>query len=133
MAHYSGKDSQYEKTRTYTVRHADVHLPDPKQEEPSSPPDRKIDPVEIYNDGYYVAVINMANEADKWGWCFNCGKEGHCWAKCTEPLKESLKQAKERANRKKQSLNWDGRPRAKGAQPSPQTVTVKADSAKAKN
>ena len=72
-----------------------------------------------------MVIINMANEAKKWGCCFNCGKEGHHWAKCTEPLKESLKQAKERANHKKQSLNWDGGARAKEAQP-PQTGTAKA-------
>ena len=64
-----------------------------------------------------MAIINMANEAGKWGRCFNCGKEGHHWADCTEPLKESLKQAKERANCKKQSLNQDGGAGAKGAQP----------------
>ena len=122
--HYSGKGSQYEKTRTYTVRHTDVHLPDPEQEEPSLPPNCEIDPAEIYDDGYYVAIINMANEANKWGRCFNCAKEGHRWAECTEPLKESLKQAKERANHKKAG--------AKGAWP-PQTGMAKADSAKAKN
>ena len=66
-AHYSGKGSQYEKTRTYTVRHTDVHLPDPEQEEPSLPPDCEIDPMEIYDEGYYMAIINMANKADKWG------------------------------------------------------------------
>ena len=130
--HYGGKGSPYDKTWAYMVRHTDVQLPDPKQDEPSPPPSCEIDPAKIYNDGYYVAVINMANEADKWGWCFNCDKEGHRWADCTEPLKESLKQAKERANRKKQSLNWDGGARAKGAQP-PQTGMAKADLAKAKN
>ena len=66
-AHYSGKGSAYEKTWTYTVRHTDVQLPDPKQDEPSLPPNCEIDPAEIYDDGYYVAVINMANKADKWG------------------------------------------------------------------
>ena len=117
-ARYSAKGSQYEKPWAYMVRHTDVHLPDPEQEEPSSSPDCEIDPAEIYNEGYYVAVINMANEADKWGQCFNCGKEGHRWAECTEPLKESLKQVKERANRKKQLLNKYGGAGANGAQPS---------------
>ena len=73
----------------------------------------------------------MADEADQWGCCFNCGKEGHRWAECTEPLKDSLKQAKERPNHKKQLLNWDGGAGAKGAW-SPQTGMAKANPAKAK-
>ena len=106
--HYGSKGPPYDKPRAYTVRHTDVQLPEAKQDEPTPPPSCDIDPGEIYNDGYYVAVINMAKEAEKWGQCFNCREEGHRWADCTEPLKESLKQAKERANRKKQALNWDG-------------------------
>ena len=51
------------------------------------------------------------------GCCFNCGKEGHRWAEYTEPLKDLLKRAKERANRKRQSLNQDGGAGAKGARP----------------
>ena len=50
---------------------------------------------EVYNEGYYVAIIAMADEAECWSRCFNCGKEGHHWAECTEPLKDSLKWAKE--------------------------------------
>ena len=73
----------------------------------------------MYNEGYYVAVIAMADEAEWWGHCFNYGKEGHHWAECTEPLKDLLKRAKERANWKRQSLNWDGGAGAKGAQPPP--------------
>ena len=38
MTHYGGKGSPYDKTRAYTVRHTDVQLPDPKQEEPNPPP-----------------------------------------------------------------------------------------------
>ena len=56
---------------------------------------------------------------------FNCGKEGHRWAECTEPLKDSLKWAKEQANHKKQSLYQDRGTGAKGAQ-SPQMGMVKA-------
>ena len=108
--HYGGKGSPSDKPRTYTVRHTDVQLPDPKQDEPTPPPSCNIDPDEIYDDGYYVAIINMAKEAEKWGRCFNCREEGHCWADCTKLLKESLKQAKERANHKKQALNQDGEP-----------------------
>ena len=47
-------------------------------------------------------------------------------------LKDSLKRAKERANWKRHSLNWDGGARAKGVWP-PQTGTTKADPAQAKN
>ena len=129
--HYGGKGSLYDEARAYMVRHTDVQLPDPEQEEPNPPPNCEIDLAELYDEGY-VAIINMVNEGDKWGRCFNCGKEGHCWADCTEPLKESLKQAKERVNRKKQSLNWDGGAGAKGARP-PQMGTAKADPVKAKN
>ena len=79
-----------------------------------------------------MAVITMADEVERWGRCFNCGKEGHRWAECTEPLQDSLKRAKERANRKRQSLNWDGGARAKEAW-LPQMATAKADPAQAKN
>ena len=58
------------------------------------------------------------------------GKEGHRWADCKEPLKESLRLAKERVNCKKQVLNWDGGVGTKGAQP-PQMGTAKANTAKA--
>ena len=81
----------YDKTRMYAVRHTEVHLPEPEQEEPDSPPVSEFDLGEVYNEGYYVAVIAMADEAEWWGCCFNCGKEGHHWAECTEPLKDSLK------------------------------------------
>ena len=89
--HYGRKGPTYDKTRTYAVRHTEVHLPEPEQEEPDSPPVSEFNPGEVYNEGYYVAVIAMADEAEWWGCCFNCGKEGHCWAECTEPLKDSLK------------------------------------------
>ena len=116
----------------YAVRHTEVHLPELEQGEPDSPSVPEFDPGEVYDEGYYIAVIAMANKAEHWGRCFNCGKEGHHWVECTEPLKDSLKRAKERANRKRQSLNRDGGARAKGARP-PQTGTVKADLAQAKN
>ena len=116
------------------VRHTDVQILDPEQDESNLSPTCEIDPDEIYDEGYYMAVINTANEANKWGSCFNCWKEGHRWAKCKEPLKESLKLAKERANRKKQALNWDEGVRTKGAQPPPpQMGTAKANPAKAEN
>ena len=66
-----------------------------------------------------MAVIAMADEAEWWGCCFNCSKEGHHWAECTEPLKDSLKRTKEKANQKRQLLNQDGGAGAKGAWPPP--------------
>ena len=89
----------------------------PNRRKPTLPPSCDIDPDKIYNDSYYVAIINMAKEAEKWGRCLNCEEEGHCWADYTRLLKESLKQAKERANHKKQAFNRDGGAEAKGAWP----------------
>ena len=89
--HYGGKGPTYDKTQAYAIRHTEVHLPEPEQEEPDSSPVSEFDPGEVYDEGYYVAVIATADEADQWGHCFNCGKEGHHWAECTEPLKDSLK------------------------------------------
>ena len=90
-SHYGGKSLSYDKRRTYAVRHTKVHLPEPEQDEPDSSPAPEFDAGEVYDEGYYVAVIAMVDEAEWWGRCFNCGKEGHCWAECTEPLKDSLK------------------------------------------
>ena len=118
ISHYN-KNLTYDKPRAYTVRHTDVQIPDQGGDEPDLSLTNDIDPDEIYDEGYYVAVINTANEADKWGRCFNCGKEGHRWAECKERLKESLKLAKERANHKKQALNQDGGVRTKGTWPPP--------------
>ena len=117
-SHYN-KNSSYDKPRAYTVRHTDVQIPDQEGDQPDPSPTNEINPDEIYDEGYYATVINTANEADKWGRCFNCGKEGHQWAECKEPLKESLKLAKERANHKKQALNRDGGVGTKGAWPPP--------------
>ena len=65
--HYRGMGSPYDKPRTYVVRHTNVQLRDPEQDEPILPPSYDIDPDEIYDDSYYVVVINMAKEAEKWG------------------------------------------------------------------
>ena len=57
------------------------------------------DPEDAYNEGYYIGVINTADEMSRHlRLCFNCGQGGHYWADCTEPLKDSIKQAKERVN-----------------------------------
>ena len=117
MTHYGGKSSPYDKNQTYAIRYTDVQLPDPEQDEPNTPPTCEFNASEVYNEGYYVATIAMADEADQWGHCFNCGKESHCWAECTEPLRDSLKRVKERVNHKKQSLNRDWGAGTKGARP----------------
>ena len=65
--HYGGKGSPYDKSRTYTVRHTDVQLLDPEQDEPTPSPSCDIVSGEIYDDSYYVAIINMAKEAEKMG------------------------------------------------------------------
>ena len=93
--HYGGKGLSYDKTWTYAVRHTDVQLPNPDQDEPDSSLASKFNAGEVYDEGYYVAIIAMADEAERWGRCFNCSKEGHHWTECTEPLKDSLKWAKE--------------------------------------
>ena len=82
-----------------------MHLPNPEPDELDSPPVPEFEAGGVYDEGYYVAVITTADKAEQWGRCFNCGKEGHRWAECTEPLKDSLKRVKEQANQKRQSLN----------------------------
>ena len=62
--HYGGKGPMYDKTRAYAVRHMEVHLLEPEQEEPDSSPVSEFDPGEVYDEGYYMAVIAMADEAD---------------------------------------------------------------------
>ena len=58
------------------------------------------DPEEAYDEGYYIGVVNTADEmSQRLHLCYNCGLAGHYWADCTEPLSGSLKLAKERLNR----------------------------------
>ena len=47
------------------------------------------DPEDAYDEGYYIGVINTADEMSRHlRLCYNCGRGGHYWADCTEPLKE---------------------------------------------
>ena len=76
---------------------------------------------DAYDEGYYIRVINTADEMSRHlHLCFNCSRGGHYWADCTEPLKDSLKQAKERVNREirenqEKQLNPNGGAGGKGA------------------
>ena len=96
------------------------------------------DPEDAYDEGYYIGVINTADEMSRClCLCFNCGRGGHYWADCTKPLKDSLKQAKERVNREIQEnqekqLNPNGGAGGKGAC-APQAMPVNANTAKAQN
>ena len=70
---------------------------------PDTPPDDGLgqlpfgkDPEEAYDKGYYIGVVNTADEMSwRLRLCYNCGLAGHYWADCTEPLSDSLKLAKE--------------------------------------
>ena len=96
------------------------------------------DPEEAYDVGYYIGVINTADEMSQHlHLCFNCGRGGHYWADCTEPLKESLKLAKERVNREirdkqDKQLNPNRGAGGKGAC-APQPMSAPANVAKAQN
>ena len=65
MTHYDRKGTSYDKSQTYAVRQTDVQLPDPVREEPESEQDSGFDTAETYDEGYYVAIVNTANEANK--------------------------------------------------------------------
>ena len=95
---------------------------------PDSPPDFPPntgllgkDPEDAYDSGYYIGVINTADEMSRGlCLCYKCGRGGHYWADCTEELKDFLKLAKERANREirdnpRNQLNPKGGAGGKGA------------------
>ena len=112
---------------------------EPEQEpEPESDPEPPgEDPENAYDDGYYIGVINTADKLDRHlGLCFNCGRPGQQWRDCTDPLKDSLKAAKERLNKiardKANQLNQNGGAGVKGAH-IPQANPAKANLAKARN
>ena len=50
------------------------------------------DPEDAYDEGYYIGVINTADDMSRrLRLCYNCGHGGHYWADCTEELKDFLK------------------------------------------
>ena len=96
------------------------------------------DPEDAYDSGYYVGVINTADEMSRrLRLCYNCGRGGHYWADCTEELKDFLKLAKERANREIRDnpgnqLNPKGGAGGKGAR-TPQAMPAGGQPAPAQN
>ena len=75
--HYDRKNTAYDKSRAYVMRQTDMQLPDLAPAEPDLSPASEFDAAEMYDEGYYVAVVKTSDEADTWGHCFNCGEEGH--------------------------------------------------------
>ena len=96
------------------------------------------DPEEAYDEGYYIGVVNTADEMSRHlCLCYNCGLSGHYWADCTEPLSDSLKLAKEWVNRgirekQENQLNLNRGAGGKGAC-APKAMPAKANLAKAQN
>ena len=105
---------------------------------PNTHPDIGKDPEEAYDEGYYIRVVNTADEMNRrLCLCYNCGLSRHYWVDCTEPLSDSLKLAKERVNRgirekQEDQLNPNGGAGGKGAR-APQAMPAKANLAKAQN
>ena len=96
------------------------------------------DPEDAYDEGYYIGVINTADDmSQRLHLCYNCGRGGHYWADCTEELKDFLKHAKERTNREMRDnqvnqLNPNGGAGAKGAH-TPQVMPTSPNTAPAQN
>ena len=132
--HRSGKTDGYGRNASHPDRKGVGFIARPANVEPysdipqDSGPDTGVlsnDPEEASDAGYYIGVINTADEMSQHlRLCFNCGRGGHYWADCTEPLKESLKLAKERVNREirdkqDRQLNPNGGTGGKGARAPP--------------
>ena len=144
-AHRSGKTDGYDRNAGhpdrrkggYIARVANVepYSDNPQDVGPGQLPFGK-DPEEAYDKGYYIGVVNTADEMSRClRLCYNCGLAGHYWVDCTEPLSDSLKLAKERLNRgirekQENQLNPNGGAGRKGARV-PQPMLAKANPAKA--
>ena len=117
--------------KSYSAQPANL-APDPKpEEEPGDVEYPEEFSEECYDQGYSVAVLNIADEADhRLGVCFNCGKSGHQWRDCPEELKESLKATKEWLNRDARQLNKNGGAGVKGGRAPQTTGHTKAPTAK---
>ena len=101
-AHGPGKPDGYGRNAGHPDRKGVGYIAHPTNVEPypDVPQDFALNTEDAYDEGYYIGVINTADEKiRRLHLCFNCGLGGHYWADCTEPRKDSLKQAKELVNR----------------------------------
>ena len=121
--HRPGKADGYDRNARHPDRKRGGYIARAANVEPypDTNPDVGKDPEEAYDEGYYIGVVNTADEMNRrLRLCYNCGLSGHYWADCTEPLSESLKLAKERVNRgirenQENQLNPNGGAGGKGA------------------
>ena len=100
-AHRPGKMDGYDRNAEHPDRKRGGYIARAANVEPY--PDTHLDvgkdPEEAYDKGYYIGVVNTANEMNRrLRLCYNCGLSGHYWMDCTEPLSDSLKLAKEKVN-----------------------------------
>ena len=139
-AHRSGKTDGYDQNAGHPDRRKGGYItcvanvepyPDtPQDVGPGQLPFGK-DPEEAYDEGYYIGVVNTADEMSRClHLCYNCGLAGHYWADCTEPLSDCLKLAKEQLNwgiceKQENQLNPNGCAGGKGAC-APQPMLAKA-------
>ena len=145
--HRSGKGDGYDRNAGHPDRKRVGYIARPANVEPydDSPQDFTPntgmlgkDPEDAYDVGYYIGVINTADEMSwRLHLCFNCGRGGHYWADCTEPLKETLKLAKERVNREirdnqNKPLNPNGGAGGEGS-PCPQATPASGNPAQTQN
>ena len=122
-AHRPGKTDGYDRNAGHPDRKRAGYIARAANVEPypNSHSDVGRDPEEAYDEGYYIGVVNTADEMNRHlRLCYNCGLSGHYWVDCTEPLSDFLKLAKERVNlgiREKQEdqLNPNGGAGGKGS------------------
>ena len=101
-AHRPGKADGYDRNAGHPDRKRGGYIARATNVEayPDTNPDVGKDPEEAYDEGYYIGVVNTADEMNqRLRLCYNCGLSGYYWADCTKPLSESLKRESERTRR----------------------------------
>ena len=92
-AHRSGKTDSYDRNARHPDRRKGGYIAHVANVEPypDTPPDVGLgqlpfgkDPEEAYNEGYYIGVVNTADEMSQHlHLCYNCGLARHYWVDCT--------------------------------------------------